>query len=139
VARIHAQDGLAVASHPHVMKSEWGKNTLHLWENQDTYAPLLDAWEIANRDNFFSPVALKRLPFIANSNFHKPRHIYSWKTVLHCARDPDAIKECIRRNERVSITLYRQQSLPRPCTGMILLPQATSVTGAPADAMSATP
>ncbi len=108
IARIHAQGGLAVASHPHVMKSEWGKNTLYLWENQETFAPLLDAWEIANRENIFSPVALKRLPFIANSDFHKPKHIYSWKTVLDCSKDPEAIKECVRRNERVSITLYRR-------------------------------
>ena len=91
------------------MKSEWGKNTLYLWENQETFAPLLDAWEIANRDNFFSPVALRRLPFIANSDFHKPRHIFSWKTVLHCEKDPEAIKACVRDNRDVSITLYRRR------------------------------
>lgn len=111
IARIHSQGALAVASHPHLMKSEWGRNTLYLWENQETYVPLLDAWEIANRDNLFSPVARKRLPFIANSDFHKPRHIYSWKTVLQCEKDPEAIKACIRDNQRVSITLYRGQDL----------------------------
>ena len=121
IARIHAQGGLAVASHPHVMKSEWGKNTLYLWENQETFLPLLDAWEIANRDNIFSPVALKRLPFIASSDFHKPKHIYSWKTLLDCAKDPEAIKECIRKNERVSITLFRKD---RP----LRQPGRTSVT-----------
>jgi processive 1,2-diacylglycerol beta-glucosyltransferase len=109
ITRIHGQGALAVASHPHVMQSEWGKNTLYLWENQETFAPLLDAWEIANRDNIFSPVGLKRLPFIANSDFHKPKHIYSWKTLLDCPKDPEAIKDCIRRNEKVSITLYRRE------------------------------
>ena len=83
IAQIHAQGGLAVASHPHVMKSEWGKNTLYLWENQEKFAPLLDAWEIANRNNIFNHIGLKRLPFIANSDFHKPKHIYSWKTLIH--------------------------------------------------------
>ncbi|MBC8003697.1 MAG: UDP-N-acetylglucosamine--LPS N-acetylglucosamine transferase [Opitutaceae bacterium] len=107
IAQIHAQGGLAVASHPHIMKSEWGKNTLHLWENQETYAPLIDAWEIANRNNLFTPVGLKRLPFLANSDFHKPKHIYSWKTLLHCEKDRAAIKDCVRRNEGVAITLYR--------------------------------
>jgi processive 1,2-diacylglycerol beta-glucosyltransferase len=107
IAQIHAQGGLAVASHPHVMKSEWGKNTLYLWENQEIFAPVIDAWEIANRNNIFTPVGLKRLAFIANSDLHKPKHIYSWKTLLWCAKDPDAIKECIRRNQDVSITLYR--------------------------------
>jgi UDP-N-acetylglucosamine:LPS N-acetylglucosamine transferase/predicted metal-dependent phosphoesterase TrpH len=107
IERIHAQGGLAVASHPHAMKSEWAKDTLYLWENQDRFAPVIDAWEIANRNNLFAPVSLKRLPFLANSDFHKPKHIYSWKTLVHCEKDPEAVKECIRRNERISITLYR--------------------------------
>jgi hypothetical protein len=107
IHRIHLQGALAVASHPHIMKSEWGKNTLYLWENQEKFAPLLDAWEIANRNNIFNDIGLKRLPFIANSDFHKPKHIYSWKTLIHCEKDPEAIKDCIRRNEHVAITLYR--------------------------------
>jgi len=107
IAQIHAQGGLAVASHPHVMKSEWGKNTLYLWKNQERFAPLLDAWEIANRNNIFNQIGLKRLPFIANSDFHKPKHIYSWKTLIYAGKDSEAIKDCIRRNEHVAITLYR--------------------------------
>ena len=107
IEQIHRQGALAVASHPHIMKSEWGKNTLYFWENQDKYAPLLDAWEIANRNNIFNDVGLKRLPFMANSDFHKPKHIYSWKTLIHCEKDAEAIKDCIRRNEHVAITLYR--------------------------------
>jgi hypothetical protein len=26
---------------------------------------------------------------------------------LHCEKEPEAIKECIRKNERLAITLYR--------------------------------
>ena len=114
IAQIHAQGGLAIASHPHIMKSEWGKNTLHLWENQDTYAPLIDAWEIANRNNIFDCVGMKALPFLANSDFHKPKHIYSWKTLLYCEKTPESIKECIRRNEHVSITLFRPEHHQAP-------------------------
>ncbi len=55
----------------------------------------------------FNDIGLKRLPFIANSDFHKPKHIYSWKTLIHCEKDYEAIKDCIRRNEHVAITLYR--------------------------------
>jgi predicted metal-dependent phosphoesterase TrpH len=107
IAQIHSQGGLAVAAHPHVMKSEWGKNTLFLWENQELFAPIIDAWEIANRNNIFTPVGLKCLAFLANSDFHKPKHIYSWKTILHCEKEPEAIKACIRQNEKLSMTLYR--------------------------------
>ncbi len=111
IAAIHQQGALAVASHPHEFKSAWGKDTLYFWENIDTYAPLLDAWEVANRDDIFNPVGLKRLPFIANSDFHKPKHLFSWKTALFCEKSPEAIKECIRVNRDVFITLYRDAKI----------------------------
>ncbi len=122
IGEIHAQGGLAIASHPHEIKSEWGKNTLYLWEHVDEFAPLLDAWEIANRDDLFNPVGLRKLPFLANSDFHKPKHIHSWKTLLWCEKDPEAIKQCIRLNRDVSLTLYRdhrfgleeREELPEP-------------------------
>src|SRR6516165_7418735 len=111
IAEIHAQGALAVASHPHEFKTHWGRNTLYFWENIDRYAPLLDAWEVANRDDIFNPIGLKRLPFLANSDFHKPKHIFSWKTVLFCEKEPEAIKQCIRVNRNVAITLYRDYRL----------------------------
>ncbi len=107
ISEIHAQGGLAIASHPHEIKSEWGKDTLYLWEHLEEYAPLLDAWEVANRDDIFNPIGLKKLPFIASSDFHKPKHIHSWKTVLYCEKEAEAVKRCIRVNRDVSLTLYR--------------------------------
>ena len=109
---IQQQSGLAVAAHPHVMKGRWERDTLYLWKHQDEFASLLDAWEIANRDNIFNPVGLQRLPYIANSDFHKPKHIYSWKTLLNCEKHPDAIKQCIRENRNISITLFRDSETP---------------------------
>jgi len=127
IARVHSQGALAVAAHPHLMKSEWGKNTLFLWENQEVFVPIIDAWEIANRNNIFTPVGLKRMAYLANSDFHKPKHIYSWKTLLQCEKEPEAIKECIRKNERVSLTLYRGDAAPealRARTPVLELPAA---------------
>ena len=121
IAQIHGQGGLSIASHPHIMKSEWGKDTLYLWEKQEQFIPLIDAWEIANRNNMFNPVSAKRLPYVANSDFHKPKHIYSWKTLVSCEKERDAIKECIRRNERIAITLYREPEFAHqqlPATSM---------------------
>ena len=104
---IREQGGLTIAAHPHHMSSAWGKDTLYLWERQEEFRPLIDAWEIGNRDDLFNPVGLKKLPLIAGSDFHKPKHLTSWKTLLWCEKEPEAIKECIRRNKDVSITLYR--------------------------------
>jgi hypothetical protein len=77
-------------------------------------------------------VGLKRFAFLANSDFHKPKHIYSWKTLLQCEKDPEAIKECIRRNEHVSLTLYREgmsgEALrAQPRAEEVLPPEAVSL------------
>ncbi len=114
IEAIHRQHGLAVASHPHEFQSTWGRNTLYLWEHQEQFIPLLDAWEIANRDDLYTPIGLKRLPFLANSDFHKPKHIHSWKTLLFCEKDPEAIKDCIRENQNIALTLYRGHRFAQP-------------------------
>lgn len=101
------QDALTVACHPHHMSEPLDRATLFLWNNREKYAKYIDAWEIANRDDVFNVVSLKKYPYIANSDFHKARHLYSWKTLLNCVKTTDAVKQCIRHNRGVAITLFR--------------------------------
>jgi hypothetical protein len=100
------QDALIVACHPQPL-SDMSKDTYHLWNNREKYAKYIDAWEIANRDDVFNVVSLKKYPYIANIDFHKARHLYSWKTLLNCSKEVGAIKQCIRHNKGVAITLFR--------------------------------
>lgn len=102
------QDALTIACHPHHTSESSFIDTLYLWNNREKYSKYIDAWEIANRDDVFNVISLKKYPYIANSDFHKPRHIYSWKTLLNCDKDLESVKECIRRNSGVSITLFRR-------------------------------
>lgn len=101
-----SQNAIVVACHPHHMKGEI-RNTLYLWNNREKYGKYIDAWEIANRDDVFNVVSLKKYPYIANSDFHKPRHLYSWKTLLNCEKNINSIKSCIKHNKGVAITLFR--------------------------------
>jgi hypothetical protein len=39
---------------------------------------MFDAWEVANRDDLFNVVGLKKFNYIANSDFHSPRHLRVW-------------------------------------------------------------
>jgi predicted metal-dependent phosphoesterase TrpH len=100
------QDALIVACHPHYM-SDMSKDTLFLWNNREKYAKYIDAWEVANRDDVFNVISLKKYPYVANSDFHKAHHLYSWKTLLNCDKDTQAIKQCIKHNKGVAITLFR--------------------------------
>ena len=101
------QDALIIACHPHHTSELMVIDTLYLWNNRKKYARYIDAWEIANRDDVFNVISLKRYPYIAGSDFHRTRHLYSWKTMLNCKKEIAAVKECIRYNRGVAITLFR--------------------------------
>jgi hypothetical protein len=101
------QDALIIACHPHHTSEMTFIDTLFLWNNRDKYSRYIDAWEIANRDDVFNVISLKKYPYIAGSDFHRVRHLYSWKSLLNCKKDIESIKQCIRSNWGVAITLFR--------------------------------
>ena len=51
--------------------------------------------------------SLKHFPYVANSDFHKPKHLYSWKTLLRCEKNWEAIARALRSNVDVALTLFR--------------------------------
>jgi 3',5'-nucleoside bisphosphate phosphatase len=101
------QDAIIIACHPHHTSEITFVDTLFLWNNRDKYSRYIDAWEIANRDDVFNVISLKKYPYIAGSDFHRVRHLYSWKSLLNCKKDFESIKQCIRSNRGVAITLFR--------------------------------
>ena len=108
---IRAQAALSIACHPHhrtTTRLEIG--TCYLWEHRKRVAGLVDVWEAANRDDLFSVTSLKHYPYVANSDFHKAKHLYSWKTLLRCEKNWDAIAHALRANVDVALTLYRNGS-----------------------------
>jgi len=109
VDQIHTQNAIAVACHPHHKATEGKQEFIHLWEEHKRYATLFDAWEVANRDDLFNVIGLKRFNYIANSDFHARRHLYSWKTLIRAEKNPEAIKAAIRENREVAIYLFREK------------------------------
>ncbi len=101
-----SQDAVVVACHPHYTDHEM-HDTLYFWNHREEYAPYFDAWEVANRNDLFSVVSLSNYPILANGDFHKAQHLYSWKTLLPCEKDLESVKECIRDNRGVAITMFR--------------------------------
>lgn len=105
---IRRQGALSIACHPHhraTRRFEIG--TSYLWDHRKRLVDLVDVWEAANRDDLFSVTSLKHLPYVANSDFHKPKHLYSWKTLLRCEKDWTAIARTLRENVDIALTLYR--------------------------------
>ena len=106
---IRRQDALSVACHPHHRTTRRLEiSTCYLWDNRKELAELVDVWEAANRDDLFSVTSLKHYPYIANSDFHKPKHLFSWKTLVKSDKNWPAIKTALRRNVDVALTLFRK-------------------------------
>ena len=107
IEKTKEQQGISVACHPYVRNHSGEDPSIYLWKNHERLATMFDAWEVANRDDLFNVVGLKKFNYIANSDFHEERHLLSWKTLLRCEKNIEAVKEAIRNNDRVSLFLYR--------------------------------
>jgi len=108
---IRRQGGFSIACHPHHRTTRRIEiSTCYLWDNRKSLAELVDVWEAANRDDLFSVTSLKHYPYVANSDFHKPKHLYSWKTLLKADKNWPAISAALRANVDVALTLYRNGS-----------------------------
>jgi hypothetical protein len=105
---IRRQDALSIACHPHHRTTRRIEiSTCYLWDNRRDLADLVDVWEAANRDDLFSVTSLKHYPYVASSDFHKPKHLYSWKTLLRCEKTWPSVKDALRTNVDVGVMLYR--------------------------------
>jgi predicted metal-dependent phosphoesterase TrpH len=105
---IRQQGALSIACHPHHRTTRRIElSTCYLWDNRKRLAELVDVWEAANRDDLFSVTSLKHYPYVANSDFHKPKHLYSWKTLLRAEKNWPSIRTALRANSNIAITLYR--------------------------------
>jgi len=108
---IRRQGALSIACHPHhrtTTRLEIG--TCYLWEHRKRLVDLVDVWEAANRDDLFSVTSLKHYPYVASSDFHKPKHLYSWKTLVRAEKSWPAIARALRSNVDIALTLYRNGS-----------------------------
>jgi predicted metal-dependent phosphoesterase TrpH len=108
---IRRQGALSIACHPHHRTTRRIEiSTCYLWDKRKRLVNLVDVWEAANRDDLFSVTSLKHYPYVANSDFHKPKHLYSWKTLIRAEKNWSSIAKALRENVDVALTLYRNGS-----------------------------
>ena len=104
---IRRQGALSIACHPHHRTTRRLEiSTCYLWDHRKELADLVDVWEAANRDDLFSVTSLKHYPYVANSDFHKEKHLHSWKTLIRAKKDWPSISAALRANVDIAITLY---------------------------------
>ncbi|HEY1370064.1 MAG TPA: hypothetical protein VGF23_23255 [Gaiellaceae bacterium] len=59
-------------------------------------APAVDRFELINRHQVYAWVADAGLPTVASGDFHEPRHLATWKTMLPCRKDEGAVIAYLR-------------------------------------------
>jgi hypothetical protein len=99
---IRARGAVSVACHPHEM-SEFYANTWYLWNRRRSVAPLVDLWEVGCRWDRFPVVSREMLPHVANSDFHRPEHLYAWKTLLKADKSREGVLAALRRGTGIGV------------------------------------
>lgn len=98
------QRAAVVAAHPYSATDLTSlRPTRRIARELDTFRPLIHRYELFNRHEVFGWVAEARLPMIASGDVHRDEHISSWKTLIPCEKDAQAVTEYLRSNARVCL------------------------------------
>jgi hypothetical protein len=90
-----------VAAHPYVPGDRTAiRPTCRFAREHETFRPLVHRWELFNRREVFSWVAELGLPAVATGDVHAKEHVSSWKTLLPCAKDEEAVVAYLRSGAR---------------------------------------
>jgi len=95
-ARAHG--AALVAAHPYSLEAAalTTRPTAAFATDPERWAPLVDRFELFNRDTVFPWVAEAGLPAVASGDFHVPAHLATWKTMLPCAKDEQTVVDYLR-------------------------------------------
>jgi predicted metal-dependent phosphoesterase TrpH len=87
-----------IAAHPYPLaQAETSlRGTAWFAEHPDRAAEVVDRFELFNRDDPFDWVAQRQLPWVATGDFHRPEHLFSWKTLLDCERSEAGVVSALR-------------------------------------------
>jgi predicted metal-dependent phosphoesterase TrpH len=96
-----------IAAHPYAPDDVTSmRPTCRIAREPETFRPLVHRYELFNRDEVFSWIAEARLAPVASGDVHHAAHIASWKTLLPCEKDPDAVVDHLRSRGRVCLMPY---------------------------------
>ncbi|HZT91081.1 MAG TPA: PHP domain-containing protein [Gaiellaceae bacterium] len=94
-ARAHG--AALVAAHPYPLEAAGATRATAAFASEpERWSSHVDRYELFNRHTLFSWVADAGLPVVANGDFHRVEHLHTWKTMLPCAKDEEAVVEYLR-------------------------------------------
>jgi predicted metal-dependent phosphoesterase TrpH len=101
------QGAAVIAAHPYSAGDTTPlRATRRIWRDREALGGLIHRYELFNRREVFAWIAADELPPVATGDFHQREHLSSWKTLLPCERDPEAVVAHLRSRGRVFLMPY---------------------------------
>ena len=114
-ARAHG--AALVAAHPYSLEDALGslRRTAAFACEPGRFGPLVDRFELFNRETLFPWVADAAMPAIASGDFHRLQHLETWKTLLPCLKEEGAVIDYLRSPRPAFLVRLAQvrERLPR--------------------------
>jgi predicted metal-dependent phosphoesterase TrpH len=117
LAEARSNGAALIAAHPYALADVGSRTTARFAEDPAWAAEAVDRFEVCNRHDFFAWVARRRLPVVANGDFHRPEHLATWKTLLPAEKREAAVVDYLRSPGPVSLTAFEP-------AGPVALPRA---------------
>jgi predicted metal-dependent phosphoesterase TrpH len=113
LAAARAHGAALVAAHPYsVDELDTATRCTAAFAARPELVPLVDRFELFNRNTLFGWVSAAGLPAVASGDFHRLEHLSTWKTLLPCAKDEAAILAYLRsKRPAFLVRLDEQQPL----------------------------
>ena len=99
-----------IAAHPYGVgdpRSTW-RGTERWAADDGALREIAHRFELINRHDVFSWVADAQLPAVATGDFHRLEHLVTWKTLLPCERERDAVVDYLRSRRPAYLTRLEQ-------------------------------
>jgi predicted metal-dependent phosphoesterase TrpH len=97
LADARAHGAALVAAHPYsVDELASATRCTAAFAARPELVPLVDRFELFNRNTLFGWVSAAGLPAVASGDFHRLEHLSTWKTLLPCAKDEAAVLAYLR-------------------------------------------
>jgi predicted metal-dependent phosphoesterase TrpH len=106
LVRAREAGALLVGAHPYPLEQarRVSRGTGRFAREPEWAAAALHRLELANRHDLFPWVAERRLPVLACGDFHELDHLYTWKTLVPCAKTEEAVLDYLRSARPVDLT-----------------------------------
>ena len=106
LANVRNAGAALIAAHPYSpeVAASADRRTARYAAAPEWAADAVDRFELVNRHEVFEWVARARLPVVASGDFHRPEHLATWKTLLPCAPEEEAIVDYLRSRRPVDLT-----------------------------------